>query len=232
MTTECFTAWLIHKQAIGNTSSRLTVFTQEKGIIHCLFRGGRALKKQAALQLFLPLWIEIDSRAYGQYIRQLECQGVIPLFASTNLFAALYINELIYHTIKPNDAQPELYESYQYTMQALPSITDRLAIEAVLRRFEWQLLYACGVLCSFEKEAHTNQSIDATQFYKYLPARGFIASAQGLPGCDILALAQDQLNTPQILKTAKIIMRQAINYLLAGKELKSRSLFKKQVPNN
>jgi len=227
MTSESFTAWLIHKQASGDTSSRLTLFTQEKGIVRCLFRGGRTLKKQAALQLFAPLWVEMNNRSYGYFINKIECSSSSPILSSTNLFTALYVNELIYHTVKPLDALPDLYEAYQYTMQALSVVKERLAIEAVLRQFEWQLLASCGVLCSFEQEAHNSRLIEPGLFYQYRPAQGFVRSPQGLPGGDILSMAHRKLDTPAVLKTAKIIMRQAIDHLLAGKVLKSRSLFKK-----
>lgn len=227
MTTESFTAWLIHKQASGDTSSRLTIFTQEKGLVRCLFRGGRTLKKQMALQLFSPLWVEIDNRSYGQFIQKLESITPSTQLPSMNLFASLYVNELIYYALKPLDAHPELYDTYQYTMRALCLVDERLAIEAVLRRFEWQLLSSCGVLCSFEHEANTHTPINPELHYQYRPAHGFVINPQGLSGTDILAISQDKLDTPQTLKTAKYIMRQAIDHLLAGKVLKSRSLFKK-----
>lgn len=232
MAIDGLSAWLIHRQVTGETSYRLTLFTRDKGMVWGRYRGGRGLKKQSVIQPFLPLWIAVAEQPSGiLYIQNVESVAApIPL-QGISLFAALYLNELLYHVIKPGDPQPELYECYGYTIQALSSQQERRSIEALLRRFEWQLLDACGVLCSFENDAYTHEPIAADKQYRFQPDAGFIAVECGLSGADILAFADGQLTEPAVLKTGKLIMRHAIDSLLGGRTLTSRQLFSVQ-PNH
>ena len=49
-------------------------------------------------------------------------------------------------------------------------------------------------------------------------------ASKGIPGEHLLALAEDNLSEAVYLKSAKIIMRQAIDHLLGGREIKARGL--------
>ncbi|MFC3908443.1 DNA repair protein RecO [Legionella dresdenensis] len=223
MTIESFNAWLIHKQPSGDTSTRLTFFTAEKGIVTCDYKGGRTPKKQAASQLFTSLWVAVTSRNNWHYIQSLESPAQPINLQGISLFSALYLNELIYYTLKPQDAQPELFEAYQFTMHALETVEERLAIEVLLRQFEWLLLKNCGY--QFAEETINSEPLSADNRYVYIPGKGFIGAENGLPGGDILAVVAGQFHEAAVLRTAKIMMRQAIDYLLDGRVLKSRSLF-------
>lgn len=212
-------AWVLHQRPAGDTSARVTFFTREAGVMHSLCKGGRTLKKQAILQPFTLLWLAVDKRYGYDYVRGLEPTATIISLQGQTLFAGLYLNELIYYALAPMDAHPELFDSYLQTLQGLAIATDRLMIEALLRRFEWALLSACGQALSFA-------SVVAESYYDYEVGANFVVSEQGsLSGHDILAFAKGQWADVQVLKTAKIIMRQAINHLLGGRILKSRSLY-------
>jgi DNA repair protein RecO (recombination protein O) len=218
MITEGLEAWVLHKVPSGDSSLRVTFFTEEKGVLTCLCKGGRAPKKQAVLQPFLPLWLAVDVRKDWYFVRHIEVQAAAQQIKGKALFAGLYVNEILYYALKPFDPQPELFEAYQQTMQGLLAVRERLAIEILLRRFEWALLKACGYSLAFG---------DATveDYYRFVPEEGFIAADTGIPGTDILALSEGRLETLSVLKTAKFIMRQAIHHLLDGRELKSRALY-------
>lgn len=225
MTTEAIEAWVLHKIPSGDSSARVTFFTREKGILNCLCKGGRTPKKQALLQAFSPLWLSLDSRRDWHYAHHIE-----PLRMSLNLkgnalFAGLYVNELLYYALKPMDSQPELFDVYLNTLQGLSIMNERLAIEMLLRRFEWFLLQSCGYLVSFNHTADSRIPIVANQYYQFVAGRGFITAERGIPGACILALAQGHFEQLDVLKTAKFIMRQAIDHFLEGRILKSRSLY-------
>ncbi|ASQ45484.1 DNA repair protein RecO [Legionella clemsonensis] len=225
MTTELLEAWVLHKQPSGETSILVTFFTREKGIIKCLCKGGRTLKKQAMLQAFTPLWISVDSKNERHYARQLEAVSCPFNFKGDTLFAGLYLNELLYYSLSLSDPHPDLFDNYLGTLRGLATVTDKFVMEALLRQFEWSLLVACGQAISLTEEAHSTMSIDENKYYHFKANEGFIPASAGLPGKDILALSQGCLDNASVLKTAKVIMRQAIDELLDGRVLKSRALY-------
>ncbi|HHF7345836.1 TPA: DNA repair protein RecO [Legionella feeleii] len=229
MTTETLEGWVLHKRPSGDTSVRITFFTREKGVLTCLCKGGRTPKKQALLQPFSSLWLAIDTRKDWYYARNIESTTNGFKLNGEALFAGLYLNELLYYALAPMDAHPELFDVYLLTLRGLTTTTDRLVIEALLRRFEYALLLACGCSISFTEEACSTNAIVSHKQYQFIASTGFMASNEGgVSGGDILALSQGRLSDLNVLKTAKIIMRQAIDHLLGGRELKSRSLYIRQ----
>lgn len=225
MTTDPLQAWLIHKTPTGDTSLRLRFFTHERGMIDCHYRGGRAAKKNAALQAFTPLWLLLNERHQWLYVKSLENSGLPLTLTGPSLFAALYVNELIFHTVTPQEHDELLFTAYQNTLRALETHQHQSAIEISLRRFEQSLLSACGYSLTLTTESNVSEPIKSTAFYQYRAGQGFKESETGIPGLHLLAIANDNLDDPQVLKTAKRIMRHAIDHLLGGRQLKSRSLY-------
>ncbi|KTD16401.1 DNA repair protein RecO [Legionella jordanis] len=225
MTADELEAWVLHKRPSGDTSIQVTFFTRERGIVKCLCKGGRAPKKQALLQAFSPLWLVVDARKDWHYSRQIESLSLPLDLQGYSLFAGLYVNELLYYSLNPLDAQPQLFDVYLETLQALVSAKHLEHIELLLRRFEWCLLRACGQAVSLSEEAHSGRSIEAEKYYRLVNGEGFVISETGLPGQDILAFSKGCLDNARALRSAKLIMRQAIDNLLDNKPLKSRALF-------
>jgi DNA repair protein RecO (recombination protein O) len=225
MTTKAHEAWVLHKTPSGDSSLRLTFFSREQGLINCLCKGGRTPKKQALLQPFQPLWLDIDIRKDWYFSRHIEALPGALQLKGNSLFAGLYINELLYYVLKPMDPQPELFTAYLQIMQGLSAINERLAIEILLRRFEWTLLDVCGYSMSFTKTANPQTAISPENYYQFIAGEGFIRADVGIAGADILALGEGRLETLALLKSAKFIMRLAIDHLLGGRVLKSRSLY-------
>lgn len=225
MITNSIPAWLIHKQWSGDTSAKVYFFTENLGLIRCLYRGGRTPKKQALLQPFTSLWVTLNERNNNYYVHSVEWEtNTLPLMG-THLFSALYLNELIYYLVQSGAPELEVFQSYVYTLHHLALAPDQLAIEALLRRFEWVLLRACGQNFSLHQEGDTGQSIKAGSYYQWTAGKGLLLAAQGIPGEHLLALAADDLSQPHYLKSAKMLMRQAIGSLLGGREIKARSLY-------
>ncbi len=225
MTTKSLQAWVIHKQWSGDTSARVDFFSQELGLVRCLCKGGRTPKKQSLLQAFTPLWLCVDERHDRYYVKSMESISPMLHLEGNSLFSGLYINELLYHTLRPIYPDAELFNAYLVTLNALASSCDRLLIEPVLRRFEWALLKACGHLFSWTVEARTGLMIHENKAYLFVAGEGFVCSHKGIPGEHIIGLSEDNLNEIDYLKSAKKIMRQAIDYLLGGKEIKARALY-------
>ncbi len=226
MITNALQAWVIHKSWSGDTSARVVFFTREHGLVHCLYKGGRTPKKQALLQSFTPLWLAMDVRGDAHFVRQLEVAASPMFFVGQILFAALYVNELLYHALKPHDPHAELHEAYTFTLHALMSASDRFAIETILRRFEWTLLTSCGYHMSLSHDARSAKPIVANGFYRFIAGEGFVLADEGISGAYVIALSQDKLDDVAVLSAAKRIMRCAIDHALDGKEIKARALYR------
>ena len=225
MITEAFQAWMIHKRWSGDTSARVVFFTQECGLVNCFYKGGRTPKKQALLQAFSPLWLTMNIRGDAYFIRQLEMATAPLQLVGHSLFAGLYINELLYYALRPGDSHESLHRAYIKTLSELMMVADRLAIEVILRRFEWTLLTSCGFHMSLTHDARSAQAIEENCFYQFIAGEGFIRAPEGISGAHIMAIAADKLDDVFVLNTAKQVMRQAIHHALDGREIKTRSLY-------
>ncbi|WP_040534751.1 DNA repair protein RecO [Legionella drancourtii] len=223
--TKTIEAWVIHKQWSGDTSARVSFFTREFGLIHCLCKGGRTPKKQALLQAFTPSWLTVDERYERFFVKTIESISPTLQLVGHSLFSALYVNEILYHALSPHYPDTALFDAYLFTLNALVLTKDRLALESLLRRFEWTLLKVCGYSFSFTHEARTDDCIVAELSYQFIAGEGFIIANRGIPGAHILALAADNLDEIDCLKSAKHIMRKAIEHLLGGREIKARALY-------
>ncbi len=225
MITDGLQGFVLHKRWSGDTSARVTFFTREKGLFNALSKGGRAPKKQSLLQPFTPLWLSIDTRGEWHYLRQLDVISPSLVLTGDALFSGLYLNELIYHGLYQHDPSPSLYDAYTQTMQALTQAVSRQDIEKILRRFEWYFLSSAGYEFSLTHEAATHQPILKDCFYDFIAGEGMVLATKGLSGQSILALANNELDDPMVLKAAKWIMRRAIDHALGGKRIKARELY-------
>jgi len=225
MTNKQLKGWLLAKRESGESSLRAVFFTYEQGIVHCLCKGWRKSNKKTLLQPFVPLWIVLDERKGWNYAKQIEITGSVVRLEGSALFSGLYLNELIYYGLKPFDIHEELYAAYQSSLNLLSSVKGKLDVEAILRRFEWSLLNHCGYAPDFTLEARGMDAVRPEFYYQYIAGEGLYKAERGIPGKHILALAHDNLDDPETLKTAKYIMRKAIHHFLDGREIKSRALF-------
>jgi DNA repair protein RecO (recombination protein O) len=102
-------------------------------------------------------------------------------------------------------------------------------LEKALRCFEKKLLAEIGYGFLFECQL-THEKLMSDQWYCFKPDQGFsIASASAAHpkflGEHLLAIQEDNYTQPEILLTAKYLMRIAINHLLNHQPLKSRELW-------
>lgn len=218
-------AWILHKQATGDTSVRLYLFTREYGLIQCLFKGGRSSKKNVLLQLFTPLCLNVSIRYNRFYINSVETLAPTLPLTGNALFCALYANEILYYSLKQDVSEELLFDAYIYLLNQLILYKDNVQIEPCLRRFEWTLLQVCGYSFSLSCEAKTGQPIEKHKYYQFKVNEGLLETDQGFSGAHIIALAQDDFSDKAYLHTAKIIMRMAIEHLLEGRRIHSRALF-------
>lgn len=217
--------WLIHKTWAANNAARVLFFNREQGLVWAKCHGGWGPKKQALLQAFTPLWAEWTQRQGWYTVSHVEIAGPAFDFLDHKLLSALYVNELLYHLLRPQDPHPALYDAYLATLQQLSLTTTRWDVERVLRRFEWALLSAIGYAMALDFDMRHHAAIVPQHYYHFQPGLGFVQAATGFLGADLLALARDDLSELTVLRTAKRVMRQALQHALGGKKLMSRELF-------
>lgn len=218
-------AYLIHKQAQGDTSLYLHCFTHEKGLLSIRYRGGRATKKSTQAALFCPLWCSIYERQGVYYLNALEARDSPLDMKGIVLFCALYLNELLFYTIPPDEQEEALFFLYEKTLIQLSQAKENIMIEMLLRRFEIQLLQSIGYGLTMLHDI-MHKPIEADKIYRYQAGQGFTSSPTGFYGSDILAIAEDRFETAAHRLAAKRILRQAITHLLDGRKLVSRDLLK------
>ena len=133
MTTESVEAWLIHKKWVGESSAIIYFYTRQYGILTCRYRGCRSSKKQASLLAFTPLHLTFNAKNGWFYVQSLELlQAPLDLNGS-NLFSALYVNELLFYSNRDLEANSSLFNLYTKTLKSLPKASEKNDIEQILK---------------------------------------------------------------------------------------------------
>lgn len=225
MISEPLTAYLLHQRDAGETSAQLILFTKEKGLIHARFSGARTQKKRGILQPFMPLWVIIDERSYGAYVKSIEIASYPRLLSHQAMISGLYVNELLYRTMHQHEVEALLFEQYQETLDNLMQANDRFCIERALRCFEWRLIESLGTMVSFVFEADGITPLIETASYQLVPDAGFVLNETGYLGANLFAMAQQKWDDSEVLRTAKHLMRRMIDHQLDGASLEVRALY-------
>lgn len=223
-------AFVLHTRPYRENQVLVDLLTEHDGKLAALSYIGHSTKssRKALLQPFLPINITLKGQHSLKNLARVEPIGKSYLLKQNALFSAFYINELLVKLLGDNIACGDLFQQYKTSLNTLVQTNN---IEICLREFELMLMEELGV--SFDFSLVFEHS--AKGFY-YLPDEGFIPAYTVLKqACydreHLIAIAQNDLSTPEILSTFKALMRQVINHLLNGVPLNSRKLFSKKTTN-
>ncbi len=239
MRVESEPGFILHTIPYRETSLLVDVFSLNYGRVRCVAKGFRKPNKKGIAKTLFP---------YTEHHHQWQGRGELktliqaepiqaPVFLKQeSLYVGLYVNELLYKLLHQNDPHPSLYWFYhQFMSHLLVSGLD----QAELRRFEMLLLEELGYGLVLGSEADSGQAVSAEHLYYYIPDQGLkliqdqnANKTQALSGADIIALSQGELDKPSVLRTAKQLTRQVIDFYLDGKELNSRELYRQHLLNN
>lgn len=216
-------AFILHSRPYKETSALVDLFTPN-GRLRAVLRSARG-KHGSVARPFSLLDIELRGRGELKNISRIEPVGEFVFLQGQVLFCAMYLNELLVRLLPLDDPQLELFEHYRLALQGL---AQGVAMEPLLRNFEWRLLEQLGYGFSFTEDIY-GQALQAQMLYRLVPQSGFEAVAliqSGVfQGADILALANADWQQTGVLQTAKRVMRQALAAHLGGRPLMSRELF-------
>lgn len=239
MRVESEPGFILHTIPYRETSLLVDIFTLNYGRLRCVAKGFRKPNKKGIAKTLFPYTehhFQWQGRGELKTLTQADPIQAPVFLKQESLFVGLYINELLYKLLHQNDPHQSLYEFYRQlmTQQSTSEIQ-----QPVLRRFEMLLLEELGYGLVLDSEAETGQAVSSEHLYYYIPDQGLkliqdqtADNLHAFSGADIMALCQGQLEQQSVLRAAKKLTRQVIDFYLDGKELNSRELYRQHLLNN
>ncbi|WP_440874384.1 DNA repair protein RecO [Thalassotalea sp. PLHSN55] len=219
-------AFLLHSRPYREHQVIVELLTEHDGKVAAISYLGRTPKsnKKGLLQPFLPLTVLLKGKGNLKNLSRVEAQQKSYPLTGNFLYSGFYLNELLVRLLGEHISCNGLFEQYNKSIQGL---ANQQPIEQILRQFEAFLLDELG-LCFDYSPLFSQQ---AKRFY-YLPEQGFVPVLESSSQPSYLtehlqAIAQSNFDSPEVLLSYKLLMRQVINHLLGGQPLNSRKLFKK-----
>lgn len=226
--------YVLHSRPWRETSLIVETFTPEHGRVGLVARGVRRARSRfrGLLLPFHLLLLSWSGRGELPTLTGADTEGPIRTLRGRALFSGFYLNELLLKLLPRNDAHPELFDDYRYTLAALDG---NGALDAALRTFEKRLLDALGYGPTLDRAADTGTPVSPDRHYRYVPQRGPVedagdAGAEEGPmvsGRTLLALAGGRLGEGDEGERteARRLMRAILAPHLGPRPLGSRQLF-------
>lgn len=234
---QCF---LLHQRAYRETSVIIDLLSETEGRVSLVCKGVRGSGKKSAmlrsvLQPFAGLAVSWSGKSDLKSLRQAEVLVPAPQFSQHQLFAALYLNELLVRLFQQGESHIDLFQEYRSAIAdlALADASDMSHTEIPLRRFEFKLLATLGFEVDLAYDAGSGECVEATAFYRYTSDIGLnkvlgnSRHSDLIAGEDLLALHSHDYSRESVRRAAKKIVRIALAQHLGGKPLKSRELYSK-----
>jgi len=251
----CF---LLHQRPYRETSVIVDLLTESEGRVSVVCKGVRGSGNKAAslrstLQPFAALSVAWSGKSSLKSLRSAEVTCLAPRFLQHQLYAALYLNELLIRLFQHGESQINLFAEYRHAITELSEVdlTESGSAEIPLRRFEFKLLATLGFEVDFSFDAVTGQPIESQGLYHFHSEFGFSQQSfmeaipdgmaelkkeqqvssqlkELIPGDHLLALQQQDYSRAEVRRSAKLIMRAALAPHLGGRALKSRELYSKK----
>lgn len=220
---------MLHHRPYRDSSQILDLLSREHGKLAVVARGSRGARSRlkGVLRPFMPLSMSWVIRSDLGTLTGAEVSGAPLRLTGEALLSGYYVNELVLHFLHRHDPQPEVFDAYAATIEALA--TSGAAIAALLRQFEIALLRHCGYALNLEHESGTAVELDPERNYDYRVEQGAVAVDRDegpllFTGATLAGIAQQQFDDPAILRAANRLLREVIAFHLGGKELKSRKV--------
>jgi len=226
-------AYVLHSRPFQNTSVLVDFFSIDYGRITAVAKGARREKSKyrSLLQLFHPLLVSFSGRGEVKTVGAVESSLSAISLEGVRLFSGLYVNELLIRLLLNYVEHKGLYQSYQKTLIALQGSS---GIEVILRSFELSLLAELGYAINLESDCRDHAAIDGACHYRFTPDVGFELATGELvennssnlfSGAHLISLRNLKLDDKPTAKSAKRLLRLALNIHLGDKPIHSRKLF-------
>lgn len=227
-------AWVLHSRPFRETSLIVEAFSREFGRMGLVARGGR--RPRSALRLaalpFRPLLLSWTGRGELATLTAAESapqRSPLACPAGDSLFAAMYLNELLLRLTRREDPHPELFDRYS---QALGELCAEPEMQAVLRRFELDLLISLGFGLDLQRDTQGRALVPQAPYcYRMelgaeaLPNGAQTGTAMNFSGAQLLGIARGDFGSREIRGAARRLLKTAIDFYLEGKPLNTSKVF-------
>ena len=207
----------------------LEVFSREYGRIGLIARGARSARSRGRnpLQILRPLALSWSLRGDLGTLTGVESRGAVNMFPGRQVLCACYLNELLLRLMTRHDPHPEIFDAYEQAV-----LTLGMNEEQALRVFEKRLLASLGYGLLLEHEFDSGTPVREDVLYEYHLERGPVRCQQAsdaglfLQGASLLALHRDELQTSQVCREVKRLMRAALALYLGARPLRTREVLR------
>lgn len=208
-------------------------FSRDYGRLRAVSKGmrGRKRSRNNNLQAFTPLLLSWRGRGELKNLTTVEPSGNSAYLRGEMLYVGLYLNELLVRLLPEHVPHENLFDCYEVLIAELSASNDP---EPLLRRFELLLLEEIGYGLDMTIELSENRPIAAGEHYHFTPGHGFIRfdffSSQDkealFEGAHLLAIANVDYDLIEVRRSAKRLLRCALQAQLGERPLLSRQLFR------
>ena len=236
MRIEAQPGYVLHSAPYRETSLLVDLFTEHYGRVKCVAKGFRKPSKKGVSKVLFPYTEHyFHWQGRGDLKTLIKADAVqAPVFLhQESLFVGLYLNEVLYKLLHQYDPHQSLYQHYS---QLMCQLSTQGLEQDLLRRFEIGLLDELGYGLVLDSEADFGKPISPERLYQYIPEHGLRETKQSstngdmrLKGADIIAIAEGNFEQQSVLKAAKQLTRQVIDFYLDGRKLNSRELYRQHL---
>lgn len=201
--------FLIHVRKYKETSTIIYIFSRNKGIHSLIFKGNFTNKDKFKFSLFNEYLFSYNDKYNFPYLSKFEIVNSFSINKKYYLLG-LYINELLYKTIKEGYDFDKVYEHYKSFLANLSGSSYSSKMLALI--FEKNFIDNLGYgLCMSD-----NQNINDNLLYSYDFDDGFVISYSGrnkysLPGSALRQLFSNSLVDNNYIDVIRLIIKKILN---------------------
>lgn len=221
-------AFILHRRDYQDSSLILDVFSEDFGRLTVLAKAAKKRRDVAHFQICNRLLLGWSGRSELKILTQIDSQSLS--LASDYLPSIFYLNELLLYLLPRHEEQRGLFKQYQMLLLNLAQKeTEAIVLEPLLRGFEIELLTILGVMPDLSMDNIRQQKVESNRYYYFEPASGPLLAkdpaVNAFSGEALHAIQNRQFESSEVLRLAKRLMRQIIDYNLQGRTLQSRKFY-------
>ena len=197
--------FLIHARDYRETSSILNIFTSQGGIESLIFKGKHTNKDRFKFSIFNEYSFTFNEKYSLPYLTKFELLNQY-VFDKKYYLLGLYVNELLYKTLKDGYDFDKVYLHYKEFLINLSDTNDSLGRLALL--FEKNLLQDLG----YEISLSENETLVNDKYYYYDYNEGFkldisLETTSPILGSDLESFFINTLTCEKTISNIRSIIR-------------------------
>ena len=215
--------FLIHTRDYRETSSILNIFTSQGGIESLIFKGKHTNKDRFKFSIFNEYSFTFNGKYSLPYLTKFELLNQY-VFDKKYYLLGLYVNELLYKTLKDGYDFDKVYLHYKEFLINLSDTNDSLGRLALL--FEKNLLQDLG----YEISLSENETLINDKYYYYDYSEGFkldisLETTSPILGSDLESFFINTLTCEKPISNLRSIIRKIFMQVYTDINLLGDKLF-------